>query len=41
MDEQQRTLLRIAIALETMNEAFDRLNREGLVVFAGKTMEEN
>lgn len=41
MTEQERVLIRIAIALETLNEKVDRLNTEGLVVFAGKTMEEN
>ncbi len=34
-------LLRVAIALEGINSELAIMNSEGIVVFSGKTMEEN
>jgi hypothetical protein len=42
MDRELKILLtRIAVAIENSNTEFNRLNTEGIVVFAGKQMEEN
>ena len=43
MDEFQKLkqIERIAVALEVIAAELQRLNKEGIVVFGGQTMEEN